>query len=172
MEYDGVMGKITIYRFTEITDTVLTAEKLEFNVAPSIKGIANGIITGIKITPVEGVADNQGSEQEYGDKQSLGKVEKTYIITGYITERSAVVNNLINTLSSWEEGSKDSLGKFENGRFGYTDEDDNTDDIIPIPNGEINPSGLLWNNIEKNIDFKANLKRFVLKLNFSKGDGT
>jgi len=166
------MGKITIFRFTEDSDTISTAEKLEFNVSSSVKGTVSGKIHEVKIKPVEGVADNQGSEQEYGDKQSLGKVEKIYILTGYITERNAAVNNFINTLSSWEEDAKTSLGKFENGRFGYTDEDDSTDDIIPIPNGQPNPRGLLWNNIEKNIDFKANLKRFILKFNFSVGDGT
>lgn len=166
------MGKITLYRFTEIGDTILTAEKLEFNIAPSIKGTVSGKISEVVIFPTEGVADNQGAEQEFGDKQSLGTVEKIYTITGYITERAAAVNSMILTLTNWEKEAKDSTSKFENGRFGYTDDDDPSDNIIPIPNGQPNPSGLLWNSIKKTVDFKANVKRFTLILNFSVGDGT
>ncbi len=165
------MGTITLYRFTDVTDTVSTAEKLEFNTSTDTTSV-NGTITNVDVDPVDGIGDNQGSEQDYGDLQALGSVEKEYTITGFISQRDASPNSFLDTLSNWQEQSKTSSGIFEQGRFGFADADDDTDDVTPIPNSQPSPSGLMWQSLSKKSDMKGNRTIFVLKLRFSVGDGT
>lgn len=165
------MGTITIFRFTDVLDTILTAEKLEFNTATSTK-IVNGFITQVNINPIDGLGDNQGAEQNYGDLQALGSVEKEYEIIGFISQRATNPNVFLDTLADWQEQSKTSKGVFEQGRFGFTDVDDPSEDRIPIPNTQPNPSGLIWQSISKKSNMKGNRTDFTLKLRFSVGDAT
>lgn len=167
------MGIITIFRFTDVNDTILTAEKLEFNdeTDVSTKNV-HGFITEAKVDPIDGLGDNQGSEQDYGDKQALGSVEKEYTLTGFISARATNPNVFLETLSNWQEESKTSVGVFEQGRFGFTDEDDPTDNVIPIPNTQPKPSGLIWKSLSKTSNMKGDRTDIVLKLRFSVGDGT
>jgi len=165
------MAKITIFRFTDVGDTTGTAEKLEFNTSVNTK-VVNGFITNVDVDPLEGIGDNQGSEQEFGDLQSLGTVEKEYTITGYISQRGTNPNSFLDTLKLWEQQSKIKRGIFEQGRFGFQDLDDPSDDVTPIPNTQPNPSGLMWQSISKKSDMKGNRTNFVLKFRISKGDAT
>lgn len=165
------MGIITIYRFTDVGDTISTAEKLEFNTTTSTK-IVSGHITNVDIDPVEGLGDNQGAEQNYGDLQALGSIEKEYTITGFISQRSTNPNSFLVTLNTWQQQAKTSTGVFEQGRFGFRDADDPTDDIIPIPNTLPNPSGLIWQSLSKKSAMKGDRTNFILKLRFSVGDAT
>jgi len=165
------MGTITLYRFTDVNDTPSTAEKLEFNITADTT-IVNGTIKEVKVDPVDGIGDNQASEQDYGDLQALGSVEKEYTITGFISQRSANPNSFLDTLDNWQTQNKTSTGVFEQGRFGFTDEDDDTDDVIPIPNTQPNPSGLMWQSLSKTSNMKGNRTDFTLKLRFSVGDAT
>jgi len=165
------MGTITLYRFTDVGDTTLTAEKLEFNIS-AITTSVNGIITEVMVDPIDGIGDNQASEQDYGDLQALGSVEKEYTITGFISQRDATPNSYLVTLDNWQTQNKTSTGVFEQGRFGFTDADDDTDDVIPIPNTQPNPSGLMWQSLSKKSNMKGNRTDFVLKLRFSVGDAT
>jgi len=165
------MGIITLYRFTDIGDTISTAEKLEFNTSKDTK-IVNGFITNVDVDPIEGIGDNQGAEQDYGDLQALGSVEKEYTITGFISSRATNPNSFLVTLNTWQKQAKTSKGIFEQGRFGFADVDDPTDDVTPIPNTESNPSGLIWQSLSKKSNMKGNRTNFILKLRFSVGDAT
>lgn len=167
------MGTITIYRFTDVGDTIATAEKLEFNLETDLKTKnVHGFILNVDVDPVDGLADNQGSEQEYGDQQALGPVEKEYTLSGFISARATNPNSYLDTLSNWQKESKTSPAVFAQGRFGFADEDDPTDNVIPIPNTQPNPSGLIWHTLSKKSDMKGNRTKFVLKFRFSVGDGT
>lgn len=167
------MGIITLYRFTDVNDTTSTAEKLEFNdnTDLSTKNV-HGFITQVAVDPLEGIGDNQGAEQDFGDLQALGSVEKEYTITGFISARGTNPNVFLDTLANWEKESKTSKGVFEQGRFGFTDADDDTDDILPIPNTQPNPSGLIWQSFSKKSNMLRNTSDFVLKLRKSVGDST
>lgn len=165
------MGTVTLYRFTGVNDTIATAEKLEFNTTSNTESV-NGIITEVKVDPVDGIGDNQGSEQDYGDLQALGSVEKEYTITGFISQRDVNPNSFLDTLKNWQEQNKTSTGIYEQGRFGFRDADDDSDDVIPIPNTKSNPSGLIWQSLSKKSNMKGNRTDFVLKLRFSVGDAT
>ncbi len=166
------MGIITLYRFTDVIDTISTAEKLEFNDETDLKTKnVHGFITEVKVDPVDGVGNNQGSEQNFGDKQPLGSIDKEYTLTGFISARATNPNGFLDTLSLWAKEDKKN-DNFQNGRFGFTDVDDDTDDVIPIPDTLPNPSGLIWRTISKTSDMKGNRTKFTLKLSFSVGDGT
>ena len=165
------MGIITLYRFTDVNDTTSTAEKLEFNTT-SKTDIVSGHITNVDVDPIDGIADNQGSEQQYGDQQALGSVEKEYTLIGFISQRSANPNSFLDTLKTWQEEAKSSSTIYAQGRFGFTDEDDPTDNVIPIPNSQLNPSGLLWHTLSKKSNMEGDRTDFTLKFRFSVGDGT
>lgn len=166
------MGIITLYRFTDITDTINTAEKLEFNDETDLKTKnVHGFITEVRVDQVEGVGNNQGSEQNFGDKQPLGTIDKEYTITGFISARATNPNSFLDTLAKWlKEEKKNDI--FQNGRFGFRDADDNTDDVIPIPDTLPSPSGLIWKSMAKVTDMKGDRSMFTLKFTFSVGDGT
>ena len=157
------MGIITLYRFTDVGDTTVTAESLTFNDSTDTTA-ANGFITEVKVDPIDGIGDNQGSEQDYGDLQALGSVEKEYTLTGFISKRAGT-NLILTTLSNWQTQNKTSTGIFEQGRFGFADVDDPTDDVTPIPNTQPTPSGLMWQSLTKTSDMKGNRTLFVLKKN-------
>lgn len=167
------MGLITIYRFTDVNDTISTAEKLVFNDETDLKTKnVHGFITDVVVDPIEGIGDNQAAEQNYGDLQALGSVEKEYTLTGFISARSTNPNSFLDTLKDWQDDAKTSKGVFEQGRFGFTDEDDPTDDVIPIPNTQPNPSGLIWQSLQKTSNMQGNRTNFILKFKFSVGDST
>jgi len=167
------MGKITIYRFIESSDTISTAEKLVFN--DSTKNdttTPNGFIDKVTIHPIDGVGDNQGSEQEFGDQQALGPVLKTYVIEGRMSARATSPNSFIDTLTQWSKDNK-ADPPFSNGQFAYRDDDDPSDDFTPIPDGAAGtPTGLLWQDLITETDFKGNQKKFTLTLRVSVGNGT
>ena len=166
------MGIITLFRFTDVTDTISTAEKLEFNDETDLKTKnVHGFITEVKVVPVDGLGDNQGSEQNFGDKQPLGSIDKEYTLTGFISARATNPNSLLDTLALWAKEDKKN-DDFQNGRFGFADTDDDTDDVTPIPDTLPNPSGLIWKSISKTSDMKGNRTKFTLKFSFSVGDGT
>ncbi len=165
------MGTITIYRFTDSTDTVSTAEKLEFNTGTDTESV-DGFITEVKVDPIEGIGDNQGAEQDYGDIQSLGSVEKVYTLTGFISQRSNASNTFLSTLNTWQTQAKITKGVFEQGRFGFADVDDDTDDVTPVPNSGTTPQGLVWQSLSKTSNMEGNKTDFVLKFRFSIGDAT
>ena len=164
------MGLITIYRYTDVNDTPQTAEKLIFNAATQSKE-PNGWILDVAVDPLEGLADNQGSEQEFGDQQALGSVEKEYTIMGKLVQRATNPHLWLETLARWQSETKINE-HFPQGRFGITDEDDPTDDILPIPNTQPNPTGLIWHTYPKKSNMKGNVCMFTLKFRLSKGDGT
>lgn len=167
------MGIITIFRLTVSTDTENTLDKIEFNVNEETN-IENAMITQIEYNPTEGVGNNQGAEQELGDQQALGIIEDVIKISGFITQRDGTNhdggNAFLILFNTWESEAK-SNQVWQLGRFGFKDEDDQTEDVIPIRTGE-NHVALLWERIRWVTDMAGNRKMFELYLRVNRGDGT
>ena len=142
------MGIITIFRFTDDTDTIGNVEdKIEFNTTTKTKTKA-AFITEVKFNPTDGVGNNQGAEQDLGDQQALGLVEDIIKITGFISERNSDsgVNPFLATMKEWKNEPKIN-DNWQLGRFGYADADDTTDDLTPV-RIDSDQVGLLWERIE------------------------
>jgi len=165
------MGIIRISRFTLTSDTPLT-EKIDFNEFTKTN-VENAFITGMKLNPTDGVGNNQGAEQDLGDQQALGTVEDIIKVSGFISKRNGDLNDGLNQfialIDTWTSEPKIN-DDFELGRFGISDADDATTEVIPDNNP--NTIALLWERIEWNIDFKGNRKLFDLFFRINRGDGT
>lgn len=166
------MGTINIFRLTLTGDDETTADRIDFNTTKITK-VENAFITGIKLNPTDGIGNNQGAEQELGDQQALGTVEDVIKISGFISKRNGDnddgLNQFLLLMDLWTVEPKIN-DVWELGRFGMTDEDDKTEDLIPdeLPN----TIALLWERIEWNVDFKGNRKLFDLYFRINRGDGT
>ena len=165
------MGIIRISRFTLTTDTPFT-DNIDFNSSTKTH-IENAFITGIKLNPTDGVGNNQGAEQELGDQQALGPIEDIIKISGFISKRNGDNNDGQNAfliqMDIWS-GDPKINDDFELGRFGISDIDDVTLEVIP--DNTPNTIALLWERIEWNVDFKGNRKLFDLYFRVNRGDGT
>lgn len=166
------MGTITIFRFTSASDTPPGGDSLVFNTTSKDTKTVIGIIKDFEVKNREGVGDNQGAEQNLGDQQALGQVERIYVFDGYIAQRDASPNSFLDTLKTWEDGTKTSSTIFEDGRFGIIVTDDTTKNVTPVPVSGGAPQGLIWENIDYKSDFGKNQEKFTLTLRLSKGDGT
>lgn len=164
------MGEIRIFRVTSPGDDE-DSDFIDFNIPDSKTTVPNGFITQYKSNPSDGVGNNQGAEQDLGDQQALGLVEDIIKITGFISSRKPKTgsNNLLTQMKTWEAEPKIN-DDWELGRFGFTDSDDPTEDVVP--DEEPNTVALLWERIEWTIDFKGNRKLFDLYLRVNRGDGT
>lgn len=166
------MGKISIFRLSLTGEDETTLDRIDFNTTTNTK-VENAFITGIKLNPTDGVGNNQGAEQELGDQQALGTIEDIIKISGFISKRNGDNNDGENQflllMDLWTSEVK-IFDVWELGRFGITDEDDKTLDLIPdeLPN----TIALLWERIEWNVDFKGNRKLFDLFFRINRGDGT
>ena len=166
------MGTISIFRFTLTSDTPFTSDRIDFNTSKKTN-VENAFITGIKLNPTDGVGNNQGAEQDLGDQQALGTVEDIIKISGFISKRNGDNNDGQNQflilMDTWT-GEPKINDDFELGRFGITDADDITQELIP--DNTPNTIALLWERIEWNVDFKGNRKLFDLYFRINRGDGT
>jgi len=165
------MGIIRISRFTLTGDGPFT-DAIEFNTSTKTN-VENAFITGIKLNPTDGVGNNQGAEQDLGDQQALGTVEDIIKVSGFISKRNGDNNDgqnaFIILMDLWTAEPKIN-DDFELGRFGISDADDVTTELIPDNNP--NTRALLWERIEWNVNFKANRKEFDLFFRINRGDGT
>lgn len=167
---------ITIYRVTNPTDTinnVSSSNKQEFNNNKNTK-VANAFITSYRIGSVEAVGKNQAVQQEIGDIQPLGKIEKNYTLVGYISKRddSNGFNPIVSKLKTWDEEAKTNTN-FPQGRFGIRIDDFRDYDIIPVGTGT-NQTGLIWQNLQWDNDFLTTplIAKFTITLTVSRGDGS
>lgn len=165
------LGKITIFRLTATGDDQTTSDKIEFNTTDKTN-IEAAHITDLQFNPSDGVGNNQGAEQELGDQQALGIVEDVIKITGFISQRNGNLNNGRNSflvlMDTWEHEAKASK-IWKLGRFGFFDEDDHTEDTIPVKTGD-NQIALLWERVKWTVDMKGNRKFFDLYLRVNRGD--
>lgn len=164
------MGTINIFRVTDPGDDETVSDRIDFNTSKITK-TKNAFITGIKINPTDGIGNNQGAEQNLGDQQALGLVEKTIKFSGFISARNADsgLNTFLVKLKDWADEPKIN-SDWELGRFGFTDADDSTQNVIPDESP--NTIALLWERIEWTVDFKGNRNLFDLYFRVNLGDGT
>lgn len=168
------MGKITIARLTETTDTLANvSDKIEFNTTTQTKP-ENAFITAFEEGPTDGVGNNQGAEQELGDQQALGLVEDITKIEGFFSKRNGDnddgQNQFLILLDTWIAEPKIN-DNWELGRFAVEDEDDQTHDLLPVRTGT-DQIAYLWEKLQRKTDFKGNRELFTLFLRVNRGDGT
>lgn len=167
------MATIRIFRLTNPGDNQNT-DFIDFNVPNSKTTVENAFITNYKSNPSDGVGNNQGAEQELGDQQALGPVENILKISGFISKRNGDnddgMNSYLVQMKEWETDPKIN-DNWDLGRFGFIDNDDHTEDVIPVNTGT-DRFALLWERIEWSTDMKGNRKLFDLYLRLNRGDGT
>ena len=168
------MGTIRIARLTGTSDTVSTStDKIDFNTDVKTK-IENAFITGFEENPTDGVGNNQGAEQDLGDQQALGAVEDIIKIDGFFSKRDGDLNDGQNSflilLDTWIAEPKIN-DNWQLGRFGITDADDQTHDLLPVRTGT-DQIALLWEKIQRRTDFKGRREHFTLWFRINRGDGT
>lgn len=164
---------VTLFRLTLETDDEDTLDSIVFNTTTKTN-IEEAHITSIEFNPTSGIGNNQGAEQELGDQQSLGTVEETIKISGFISQRNGFSddggNAYLIKFNQWKSDPKSNT-VWDLGRFGFKDEDDQTEDVIPIRTGD-QTVALLWERIKWTVDVYGNRKLFELYLRVNRGDGT
>jgi len=168
------MGTVTIFRLSLDTDTILTtSDKIIFNTTENTK-IESAHCTEIVNSPTDGIGNNQGAEQDLGDQQALGLLEDTVKVTGFISKRDGNLSNGQNQfliiLDLWANEAKIN-DNWQLGRFALQDNDDHTNDLIPIRTGT-SQIALLWEKYEKKTNMKGNRVDFTLWFRINRGDGT
>lgn len=142
-------------------------------------------ITSIKSVEPEGIGNNQAAEISDGNVQPLGVVEKTYTITGFITNQRATIiihpppstepptitpNSLLEKLKTWKTDPQVTNGTFEAGRFSLKDEEDPTNDLVTNDEEDVlTGEGLIFQEYQKTNDYNRNRVDFVLIFRRSRG---
>lgn len=120
----------------------------------------------------EGIGNNQAAEKPDGNVQPLGIVEGTYQLKGFISNMRGNAddgsNAFVATLREWKEEAQAILGVWEAGRFGFVDESDEDNDLIPIGTGT-DAIGLIFENYEKVNDYNRNRVEITLTFRRSRG---
>jgi len=168
-------GLITLYRVTNPGDGISVTDKIIFNNSKNT-GIENAFITGVKIVPSEGIGENQAPGQDLSDYQPVGRFEKVYELTGFISLVKGTggdgLNAFVTTLEKWERESKNN-DNFAEGRMGIQIDDMRKYDIVPSGTGT-NQIGLLLQTIQWDLNWERKVPRvmIVIPLVTSRGDGT
>ena len=148
---------LTLYRVTtsgEEVDpptNVPADELIRFNETDNVKE-PNAFITTYDITTTTGIGNNQAAEEDLGDHQDLGQVEKLYILRGFISQRdrSAAatlgLNPFVDILEKWDAENKTN-DDFKHGRFGILIEDFPRYNLGPIGTPSTSQQGLIWRGI-------------------------
>ena len=168
-------GKITLYRVTNPGDGISVSDKIIFNSAKDTT-VENAFVTAAKITPSEGIGENQAPGQDLSDYQPVGRFEKVYELTGYISLVKGTsgdgLNAFVTTLEKWERESKNN-GSFAEGRMGIQIDDMRKYDVVPVGTGT-SQIGLLLQTIQWDLNWERKVPRvmFIIPLVTSRGDGT
>ena len=172
------VGKITVYRVTNAGDNignVSATEKLEFNINKDTK-IENIFCTECKITPSEGIAENQAPGQDLGNLQPVGRFEKLYELDCFISLIQGTFadgqNVFVAILEKWEREAKDRPA-FNEGRHGIQIDDMRDYDVIPVGTGS-DRIGLILIDIPYILSWVREPPqcKFTMRLKVSRGDGT
>jgi len=170
------VGKITIYRVTDPLDNIgNVTDKIEFNINKDTK-IENAFITNPKITPSEGIGDNQAPGQDLSGLQPTGRFEKLYELIGFISRVQGTFddgqNAFVNIMEQWESEAKIN-DDFNEGRHGIQLDDLRDYDVIPVGTGT-DQTGLILLDIAWDYDWLRNppQAKFTIRLKQSRGDGT
>ena len=171
--------KMRLFRVSLAGDDETTGDRIDFNdgANPNVKDtdIENPFMLSIETIGTESIADQQGAEQDHADQEALGPVEDVYEITGFISKTDGDLgdgqNQFLILLDLWDKEPKTLDGVWEEGRFGIVDDNDHTNDLIPVNTGS-NRIGLLWESYRKKQDLGRNRTEFTIRLRLNKGDGT
>ena len=173
---------ITLFRVTEpgeaidIPNNIPAGELIDFNATDDVK-TPNAFITTYDISTTTGIGNNQAAEEDLGDHQDLGQVEKLYILRGFISQRdrSSVstlgFNPFIDILEKWDTQNKTN-DNFKHGRFGILIDDMSRYSIAPVGTGSTTQVGLIWKGIywTQNYEMQPLRSDFEIQLITDKGD--
>lgn len=168
-------GKVTLYRVTNPGQGISVTDKIVFNTNKDTK-VENAFVTGVKITPSEGIGENQAPGQDLSDYQPVGRFEKTYELTGFISLVKGTgadgLNAFVTLLEKWEREEKNNAA-FPEGRMGIQIDDMRKYDIVPKGTGT-SQIGLMLQTIQWDLNWERKVSRvmFVIPLVTSRGDGT
>lgn len=164
-----------IFRLTAAPDTPNTEFILFNNAAdPDFKDTdkEGAYILNLKRADPEGIGNNQAAEKADGNVQPLGIVEGTYIVTGFISNMRGNaddgVNAIVDQLRIWKDEVQAIVDIWEAGRFGFVDESDHDNDLLPVGTGD-DAIGLIFENFEKVNDYNRNRVDIVLTFRRSRG---
>ena len=137
----------------------------------------NAFITTYDIPNTTGIGKNQAAEEDLGNHQDLGQVEKLYILRGFISQRDksdAVtlgLNPFIDILEKWDAENKTN-DDFKHGRFGILIADLPRYNLNPIGTPATSQQGLIWTGLSWTMNYKDHPLRanFEIKLLVDKGD--
>ncbi|MCA9828553.1 MAG: hypothetical protein KC444_09260 [Nitrosopumilus sp.] len=172
--------KINLFRVSLASDDETTLDRIDFNnpANADLKDAKkeNAWITSVERISGQGVGDDQPAEEALGSKDATGPVDDTYIITGKITRTSGDLDDGVNQfllhLDLWDAESKTVGGvEWGEGRFGIIDDNDHTNDLIPVRTGT-DQIGLIWESYTKKSILATNQTEFIIRLTVSRGDGT
>lgn len=173
---------LTLYRVTTLGQEVSPPtnvpadEQIEFNATTDVK-TPNPFITTYDISTTTGIGNNQAAEEDLGDHQDLGQVEKLYILRGFISQRDKInpttvgFNPFIDILEKWDTENK-TIDDFKHGRFGIIIDDMSRYSLTPIGRGQTDQVGLIWKGIYWTQNYEAQPFRadFEIHLITDKGD--
>lgn len=120
----------------------------------------------------EGIGNNQAAEKPDGNVQPLGIVEGTFILKGFITNMHGNANDgdnfFVSLLHKWKEEPQAIRDQLEAGRFGFVDEGDINNTLLPVGTGP-NAVGLIFEDFSKINDYPRNRVEFTLTFRRSRG---
>ena len=166
---------LTLYRVNTAGQNISSLDSNELIVFNDTTDVNthNGFITSVEITNTTGIGNNQAAEQDLGDHQDLGSVEKLYVLTGFISLRTQAEDptNLINIMQKWDDEIKTNPN-FIHGRMGIKMEDFEQYTLPPVGTGS-DQFGLIWKSIKWGpLEFDVLPLRadFVITMIIDKGD--
>ncbi len=169
--------KFSIFRVSLAGDTKSTIDRLDFNDPAYGKDSKSeaAYLRSVRIFSPHSIGDQQGAEQEFSDQESLGPIEQVIEIKGFISDSDGASddgqNQFLILLDLWDSEPDIVEGVWDEGRFGIEDNNDHTNDLIPVRTGT-DRIGLLWESYEKNQILAKNQTDITIRLRVNKGDGT
>lgn len=173
-----MVKKLRLFRVSLTTDDETTIDRIDFN-DPTNSNLKdakkeNAWILDIERIDGQGIGDDQPAEENLGSIDATGSVEDVYILNGRITNSRGTLddgqNQFLILLDLWSGESKKSAN-WPEGRFGIIDDNDKTNDLIPVRTGS-NQIGLIWESYRKKTILSKNQTEITLRFRVSKGDGT
>ena len=173
---------ITLFRVTEPGEAIAPPsnvpadEQIDFNATDDVNS-PNAFITTYDVSTTTGIGNNQAAEEDLGDHQDLGQVEKLYILRGFISQRDRInkttlgFNPFIDILEKWDTQNKTN-DNFKHGRFGIIIDDMPRYSVAPVGTGSTTQVGLIWKGIYWNQNYEMQPLRadFEINLITDKGD--
>lgn len=169
-----------LFRVSLASDTQNTVDRIDFNdpTSPDLKDTKkeNAYLLSCERVSGQSIGDDQPAEDDLGSIDVVGASEDVYILEGIISNTRGSLGNGQNQylilLDLWDaEAKKTGDVEWTEGRFGIVDDNDHTNDLIPVRTGSAQ-IGLIWESYRKKSDYSKNQTKITIRLRISKGDGT